>query len=218
MLYCSRVAAHTKCIVYDTDYRKAPEHPFPAAIQDIEDAMAHLGARPNQFDASNTFLSGYSAGGNLAMSISAMLGPERVKGVAAFYGSVDRTRYYAAPSKDYVAGTVNPPWLRAVFHDSYTLPGQPRDDPRISSAFAPVTKFPKHVYLACGDADVLYTPAKELIQKLKDAGHKDATFEGIERVGHGFDKKAKEGTESAVKRDKMYAAAIDMINRAVGTS
>ncbi|KZP25991.1 alpha/beta-hydrolase [Athelia psychrophila] len=218
ILYCSLVAARTKCIVYDIDYRKAPENPFPAAIHDIEDAVAHLAAHPAQFDAANIFLSGYSAGGNLALSTAAMLGPERVKGVAAFYGSVDLTRHHVAPAKDYATGGVIPPWLRNVFYDSYILPGQPRDDPRISSAFAPAASFPKHVYLACGDADTLYTPGKELVQRLKEAGHADATFEGIAREAHGFDKGAKEGTESAAKRDKMYAAAVDMINRAVGTT
>jgi len=218
--YCSLIAARTPCIVYDVDYRKAPENPFPAAINDVEDAIAYLSAHPAQFDASNIFLSGFSAGGNLALGTAALLGPARIKGVAAFYSSVDCNthRGVLAPSREYVGGGIITPWMRDVFYDAYMPPGQPRDDPRISSAFAPPESFPAHVYLACGDADSLYTPGKQLVQKLKDAGHADATFEGIEREAHGFDKSAKEGTESAAKRDRMYAAAIGLINRAIGTA
>ena len=218
MQYCSLVASRTKCIVYDIDYRKAPEHPFPAAIQDAEDVMAYLAAHPGQFDASNIFLSGFSAGGNLALGTTIMLGPERVKGAVTFYPSVDLTKHHIAPATEYRAGIALSPWLREVYYDSYMLPGQPRDDPRISSLFAPAAKFPKHMYIACGDADSLHNPAAQLIQKLKDAGHEDATFETIEHQNHGFDKAAKDGTETAVQRDKMYATAVDLINRAIETN
>ncbi|KAF7976669.1 hypothetical protein HWV62_6015 [Athelia sp. TMB] len=215
-LYCSVVAARTKCIVYDIDYRKAPENPFPAAIQDVEDAVVHLGAHPDQFDASNIFLSGFSAGGNLALCTAAMLGPARIKGVAAFYSSVDCTTHDPiAPRTDFRDGHPISPWLRKLFYDSYALPGQARDDPRISSLFAPAESFPKHVYYACGDADTLHDPGAQLIKKLKDAGHGDATFVTIEHQAHGFDTGAKEGTESAVQRDQMYGDAVDMINRAI---
>ena len=40
--YCSLVAARTQCVEFDTDYRKAPEHPFPSAIQNAEDVCAYI--------------------------------------------------------------------------------------------------------------------------------------------------------------------------------
>ncbi|KZP26903.1 alpha/beta-hydrolase [Athelia psychrophila] len=215
--FCEHVATRTRCVVFDIDYRKAPEHPFPAALQDIEDVLAYLGAHPDRFDASNIFLSGFSAGGCLALSTSASLGPNRIKGVVAIYAPLDFTTRHAAPEKSYLSGMALPGWLCDRFDVSYVLPGQPRDDPRLSPIFAPWNRFPKHVYAACGDGDILYQSNVEWMQKLKDAGHQDATFEKIEREGHGFDKFAKEGSESAAKRDNMYAAAIDMINRVVNT-
>lgn len=94
------------------------------------------------------------------------------------------------------------------------LPAQSRSDPRISAIFAPVESFPKHVLLACGDADDLYNPGMKFIENLKEAGHKDAEFVGLRYEAHGFDKMAKEGTESAEKKHHLYAGIASMINRA----
>ncbi|KAF7974013.1 hypothetical protein HWV62_13519 [Athelia sp. TMB] len=88
--FCALVAAQTPCVVFDIDYRKAPEHLFPAALQDVEDVLVYIAASPEQFDASNIFVSGFSAGGNLALSTAASLGPERIKGVVGIYAPLDK--------------------------------------------------------------------------------------------------------------------------------
>ena len=56
------------------------------------------------------------------------------------------------------------------------------------------------------------------MQRLKDAGHNDAEFMGLEYMGHGFDIVAKEGTEAAEKKHMVHAGAVDMINRGIGAS
>lgn len=66
--YCTQVAAGAKCVVMTVDYRLAPEHPFPACVDDafesliygLERAPAALGT-----NASKVALGGSSAGGNL---------------------------------------------------------------------------------------------------------------------------------------------------------
>ncbi|KAF7973477.1 hypothetical protein HWV62_15082 [Athelia sp. TMB] len=216
--FCALVAARTPCVVFDIDYRKSPEYPYPAALHDVEDVLVYLAAHPDQFDTGNIFVSGFSAGGNLAVAISALLGPERVKGVVAIYPPLDFTKRHPAPEKRMLSGSTLPDWLCDRFDDSYILPDQPKDDPRLSPLFAPADQFPKHVYLACGDADPLYQASAELAQKLHDAGHQDVKFDGIEQEGHAFDKFAKKGSVSAAKKDKMYSTAADMISRAIGTS
>jgi hypothetical protein len=64
--------------------------------------------------------------------------------------------------------------------------------------------FPKFVYLACGNADGLYDPCVRFVERLKEIGHSDAVFMGAEYEGRLFDKKPKDGTESAAKKDRMY--------------
>jgi acetyl esterase/lipase len=72
--------------------------------------------------------------------------------------------------------------------------------------------------LACGNADKLYDPAVKFVERLKKAGHNDAVFVGLEYMAHGFDVRAKEGTEAGKKKDKVYAGAVDMINRVIGAN
>lgn len=216
--FCSLMAAQANCVVFDADYRKAPEHPFPAAPQDVEDVVHYLAANPTQYNPSNIFLSGFSAGGNLALSAASSLGPERIKGVVAIYPSVDLTQKHVAPEKRILSGMTVPPFMRDIFYASYMLEGQPRSDPRISPIFAPVDSFPKHIYVACGDADDLYEPGMKFVERLREAGHTDAQFVGLRCEAHGFDKMAKEGTESAEKKDRIYADAVTMICRAIKES
>lgn len=39
---CSILASKLKCTIVDADYRKAPEYPYPAAVEDAEDVSTRL--------------------------------------------------------------------------------------------------------------------------------------------------------------------------------
>lgn len=72
------------------------------------------------------------------------------------------------------------------------------------------------VYWSCGEADNLYVPGFELMERLKKEGHPDAVMNTIARAAHAFDKKAV-GPEGSSKNDRkwsMYKGAGDMIERA----
>ncbi|NMF91660.1 alpha/beta hydrolase [Aromatoleum petrolei] len=66
---CRRMVNRTGCAVLSVDYRLAPEHPFPAAVEDAlfatEWALTH--AQEFAFDPARLGLGGDSAGGNLAL-------------------------------------------------------------------------------------------------------------------------------------------------------
>lgn len=65
---CRRLANAVPCHVLSVEYRKAPEHPFPAAIDDADGSLAWLikhGAGIG-LDTSRIIVAGESAGANLA--------------------------------------------------------------------------------------------------------------------------------------------------------
>ena len=58
---CRQLANAARCAVYAVDYRLAPEHPFPAAVDDCTAAVKFVAGRHKLFA-----VGGDSAGGNLA--------------------------------------------------------------------------------------------------------------------------------------------------------
>ena len=69
--YAGRLAAAVGGACYTVDYRLAPEHPYPAAIDDAISAYRALLARG--IPASSILLSGESAGGGLALALALAL-------------------------------------------------------------------------------------------------------------------------------------------------
>ena len=62
---CRELANGARCAVYSVDYRLAPEHPFPAAVEDCVAALAFVAGRHPR-----VAVGGDSAGGNLATVVS----------------------------------------------------------------------------------------------------------------------------------------------------
>jgi epsilon-lactone hydrolase len=62
-----RLAKATGCDILAVDYRLAPEHPFPAALEDALISYEFL--RKQKIPAANIFVAGTSAGGGLALSL-----------------------------------------------------------------------------------------------------------------------------------------------------
>nr|WP_054689420.1 alpha/beta hydrolase fold domain-containing protein [Desulfosarcina cetonica] len=68
--FLSRISQATGAVVLAVDYRLAPEHPFPAGLDDCVQAYQWMreNGPHNPWPASATFLMGDSAGGNLALA------------------------------------------------------------------------------------------------------------------------------------------------------
>lgn len=71
---CTTLAQYTDCTVVSVDYRLAPEHPFPAGLEDCyavaRELFLHGG--PDLQQPEEITLMGDSAGGNLAAAVSLM--------------------------------------------------------------------------------------------------------------------------------------------------
>lgn len=65
---CRNLAALAGCAVVSVDYRLAPEHPFPAALDDSRAVVRHIAAHPEEYgaDVRRIAVGGDSAGGNLS--------------------------------------------------------------------------------------------------------------------------------------------------------
>lgn len=62
---CRELANGARCAVYSVDYRLAPEHPFPAAVEDCVAALKFVAGRHKR-----VAVGGDSAGGNLATVVA----------------------------------------------------------------------------------------------------------------------------------------------------
>ncbi|MEU2983284.1 alpha/beta hydrolase [Micromonospora aurantiaca] len=69
---CRRLVNLTGAQTVTVGYRLAPEHPFPAAVEDCHAALRHLAAHAAEFrvDADRLAVGGDSAGGNLAAAVT----------------------------------------------------------------------------------------------------------------------------------------------------
>ncbi len=69
---CRRLAASSSCVVVAVDYRRAPEHKYPAALDDCYAAtqFVHQGGFEIGGDTRCMIVAGDSAGGNLATAVA----------------------------------------------------------------------------------------------------------------------------------------------------
>ena len=101
---CRRLANATPCQTVTVGYRLAPEHRFPAAVDDCHAALRWLAGHADEFglDPDRLAVGGDSAGGNLAAAVTLLAradGGPRLAGQLLVYPNTDQ-RPGSAPADD----------------------------------------------------------------------------------------------------------------------
>ncbi|KAL4891519.1 Alpha/Beta hydrolase protein [Aspergillus ambiguus] len=66
--FCHYIRDNTGWTVLDVKYRIAPEHPYPAAMQDVDDVIQYVDAQRELYKEHHIAISGFGAGANIALS------------------------------------------------------------------------------------------------------------------------------------------------------
>lgn len=124
---CRALANHAGCLVISTDYRLAPEHPFPAAPEDCYAATCWVAEHANELnvDPARIAVGGDSSGGNLAAVVALMArdrGGAELCYQVLIYGETDYyepgTTSYMTCAEGYGLTRQNMIW----FWDQYLVP------------------------------------------------------------------------------------------------
>jgi len=209
--FCREVARRTGHVVLDVSYRLGPEHPFPAAVHDVEDVVRYVLSQPGKYDPSRISVSGFSSGGTLALVAPTLLPIGTFRNVLAFYPSVSLVKDPAerkAPVEAPKGADKRSPlfWTR-LFREAYLRDLDPMD-PRISPLFADTAKYPRDVLIITAEYDVSALEAEEFAEKLKaTASGRNVLLRRMRECGHNFDKSKK----NAQARDEAYNLVIDLL-------
>ncbi|CAE6454686.1 unnamed protein product [Rhizoctonia solani] len=212
--FCRIVSNRTGAIVLDCDYAKAPEWPFPAAPEDVKDAISYvLANKEGYFDISRVAIGGFSVGGTLALTAGASQPKDVLKGVVAMYPATDLSidhRTQTPPHLSKGSADTLPSWLLHLGYSNYINLNTDLSDPRLSPVNTDISSFPERILLVVCEEDLLRDEALGLAEKLKTAGIQLELRE-MPKMVHAWDKEAKERTPAGAARHEAYEAAIDML-------
>ena len=164
-----RLAREVRAEVYTIDYRLAPEHPYPCALEDA--AAAYRTLLAEGVSPSRIAVVGDSAGGNLAFALMLKLKGEGLRLPAAVVGLspfVDMTGSGASMT----ANATLDPFLDAVRLPDVVgayAPGCDPLDPLLSPLFGDLDGLPP-CFIQCGGDEILLDDARRMHAALTAAG------------------------------------------------
>nr|XP_043613054.1 probable carboxylesterase 15 [Erigeron canadensis] len=201
---CLRMSSSLDAIVVATDYRLAPEHRVPSALDDSLCALKwlqgccddhHVINNVDCFDFDRVFIIGDSSGGNIAHHLAVRLGPGsseltpiKIRGyvmLAPFFGGTKRTKSeeQGLPEKFLNMDTIDTFWRMS-------LPVGKTTDHPFANPFGPNSPSLELVKLdpiliIAGENEVLKDRVKLYAQRLKELG-KIARYVEFQGKEHGF--------------------------------
>ena len=171
---CRKLAVEGQLIVISVDYRRAPEHKFPAAVEDAIVATAWIAAHARQLgiDAARLLVGGDSAGGNLAAVVALAArdgnGPA-ISGQVLIYPATDFAMTHASHREPETSILLTHSVIR-WFRDHYLNGEADVGDWRASPARASTLAGLPPAYVLTAGADPLRDEGDEYARRLKQAG------------------------------------------------
>ena len=184
----TRLASSTSMDVLSFDYRLAPEHPYPAAIEDALKAWNHL--MMFGYGARDVILVGDSAGGNLALTLTHQLKKEGrllPRGIVLLSPWTDLTSSGKShETKEGIDPVLDAAYLKEAI-ENYL--GKDYDeellkDPSVSPLFGEFEGFPP-TYIQVGDQEILQSDSALLYKKMNQAGV-NVTLDVFKGMWHVF--------------------------------
>lgn len=183
------LAKHSGCAVLSIDYRLAPEHPFPAGLQDCRAALlwvrehgADLG-----LDGSRIAVAGDSAGGNLAGALCLLMREERprlIRHQALIYPVTDCD--FERPSyRDFADGYGLTRDEMIWFWQHYCARPSDAFDPLVAILRAPDLRNLPPATVTSAEFDVLRDEAEAYAEKLRAAGNQ-VSLHRVNGTCHGY--------------------------------
>jgi len=171
---CRKLADEGQLIVISVDYRRAPEHKFPSAVDDAIAATAWVAAHAKELgiDASRLLVGGDSAGGNLAAVVTIAArddnGPA-IAGQVLIYPATDFAMTHPSHSEPETSILLTHSVVR-WFRDHYLNGAADVHDWRASPARADTLIGLPPAYVLTAGADPLRDEGDEYARWLEEAG------------------------------------------------
>ena len=185
---CRSLTNNSRCIVVSVDYRLAPEHKFPAALDDAFAALQWVAEHAEDLGGAkdNIAVGGDSAGGNLAAGVSILAKERRTPTVVfqlLFYPSTGAraTRSLEDNSEGFYLTKDLMKWFRSHYMNS----PQDADNPRLSPFLYDDPKGLPPALVITAEYDPLRDDGRAYAEKLQAAG---VAVEYVDYPGtiHGF--------------------------------
>ena len=186
---CRKLADEGQLMVISVDYRLAPEHKFPAAVDDAIAATKWIASHAKELgiDASRLVVGGDSAGGNLAavVALSARDGDgPAISGQVLIYPATDFAMTHLSHSEPETSLLLTHSVIR-WFRDHYLNGVSDIGDWRASPARAKTFAGLPPAYVLTAGADPLRDEGDEYARRLKEAGVA-VTYRTFPGQFHGF--------------------------------
>lgn len=194
-LLCQRFVLESHCVVVSVNYRLAPEHPYPAALEDCYSALQWMSEHHSeiQMDVTKIGIAGASAGGGLTAALALLTkdrqGPKLIFQMPLYPMINDRNDHFS--NKEI---TANLPWNYALNETAWSMYlGNNKNSDQLP-IYAAVTRasieelkgLPR-TYTCVGQLDPLRDETLAYVTKLAQAGV-DVTFHLYAGAYHIFER------------------------------
>src|SRR5688500_3379031 len=177
--FCRELAHRTGWALLAVDYRRAPEHPYPAPLDDVETAARWLREEGRGLRLATEVLAGIgdSSGANLLAGLT-VRAPDLLDALVLMYPPVDA----AAAFTDEDNAALDSAGMRA-FWDAYA-PGDAGENSEVSPLRADLSAFPPTL-LVTAEHDILRDQGEAFAAALADAGVDVTAWRALGTL-HGF--------------------------------